>query len=149
MTNLIVPNSGRNNVRQKNGAFFRFYILRVNDLRNALTVSKDRYAPQEPLPSRGVHSKSLLEKKKAHEEALKRAQTGKYRHIKPNLPPEYMNGSVTHLDVNKFKVHWDQELSTKDAVVESRAQGVRYQDKHALRNALAKYAVAKGIAFRT
>ena len=134
----------RNNVRQKNGGLFRFYILRTCDLGNARTVAKDRYKAQDPLPNTEIYDKEHWEKKKKHADALKRA---KKSGIEPNLPAGYMKGEVTHLDVGKFKNAWDTKLSSHGLVSESRKHGVKFTKKHELRYALADFATKNGIAF--
>ena len=131
-------------MRQKNEAAFRFFVLRMADLKNAKMIAE----PPEPqdLKPRGGYGKEYNDKLKRHKAALAAASKAI-----PNLPPCYLeknDGLITHLDVRKFKEAWDRELKEDPLVAESRTKGVKYPTaaKHALRRGLADFCVKNGIA---
>lgn len=69
----------------------------------------------------------------------------------PIVAAEYFESTdedarVTHIDVKKFKEHWDATIGDSSMVSDSREKGVKYGKKERLRLKLMNYAVLHGIA---
>ena len=127
---------------QKPGSLFRFYVLRLADLLNSRHIRAKAEAIE--LRPRYNQDRDYAKKKAAHDLAVRAAEeSGK----SPDVPPCYLSKDdpATHVDVGAFKELWDAKLRYDPEVVASRAAGVKYTKKDALRRALMDAAMGAGV----
>ena len=128
-------------VNQMNGGSFRFFLMRASDLRNCVLVTKQRTKRTSDLPQR--YHTDLQARHSKHRTAL-RGNT-----FTPNLPDAYLDGSISMINVRRFKQRWDLALGTHALVVESKEQREKLprEKKFALRRALCDHLVNEKVVF--
>ena len=132
-------NSHAQTVNNMRGGSFRFFIMRASDLRNCELVTKKRTKRTSDLPRR-YHLDHRA--RRAKHAAARKGNT-----FSPNLPDGYLDGSISKIDVKKFKQLWETSLCIHPLVIESRnkIENLERKKKFALRRALCEHLIRESV----